>query len=45
VSRIDPNSSIDFWKHYRVCFFVTLLSCAAGAAMITAEFAIAHSMY
>ena len=44
VARLDPNSSLDFFKHYKVCFFVTLLSCAVGAAIITAEFAIADAI-
>jgi Na+/H+ antiporter NhaD/arsenite permease-like protein len=35
AARIDPSSTIDFFKHYRVCFWVTLFSCALGACMIT----------
>lgn len=34
-SRIDPNSSIDFFRHFRVCFIVTLLSCFVGGLVIT----------
>ena len=33
--RIDPSASIDFFKHYNVCFWVTLFVCALGALMIT----------
>ena len=33
--RIDPKASIDFFKHYNVCFWVTLFVCALGAVMIT----------
>jgi len=34
-ARIDPNSSLDFFKHANVCFLVTLVSCALGAVIIT----------
>ena len=44
VARLDPNSALDFFKHFKVCFFVTLLSCAVGAAVITVEFAIADAI-
>ena len=33
--RIDPKCSIDFFEHYRVCFWITLFSCALGAVIIT----------
>lgn len=33
--RIDPSSYIDFFRHYAVCFWITLLSCVIGALMIT----------
>ena len=36
ASRIDPNASVDFFKHAKVCFFVTALSVVMGALMITA---------
>lgn len=36
ASRIDPNSSVDFFVHARVCFMVTLISVVLGALMITA---------
>jgi hypothetical protein len=36
AARIDPNSGIDFFRHYAVCFWVTLFSCIVGALMITA---------
>ena len=35
AARLDPSSSIDFFKHYRVCFWVTLVSCAIGTVLIT----------
>lgn len=38
VARLDPNSALDFFRHYKVCFWITLLSCATGALIITAEF-------
>lgn len=28
--------TIDFFRHYRVCFWVTLLSCVVGGALIAA---------
>ena len=36
AARIDPNSSMDFFKHATVCFFVTLLTVVMGSLMITA---------
>eukprot|EP00607_Mallomonas_marina_P009506 CAMPEP_0182419086 /NCGR_PEP_ID=MMETSP1167-20130531/3486_1 /TAXON_ID=2988 /ORGANISM="Mallomonas Sp, Strain CCMP3275" /LENGTH=502 /DNA_ID=CAMNT_0024593705 /DNA_START=485 /DNA_END=1993 /DNA_ORIENTATION=+ len=33
--RIDPGSTVDFFRHYNVCFWVTLFVCALGAVMIT----------
>jgi Na+/H+ antiporter NhaD/arsenite permease-like protein len=33
--RIDPGASIDFFRHYNVCFWVTLFCCSLGAVMIT----------
>jgi Na+/H+ antiporter NhaD/arsenite permease-like protein len=35
VARLDPSSAIDFFKHYRVCFWITLLSCCIGTVLIT----------
>jgi Na+/H+ antiporter NhaD/arsenite permease-like protein len=35
AARIDANAKIDFFKHYDVCFWVTLLCCIMGALMIT----------
>jgi Na+/H+ antiporter NhaD/arsenite permease-like protein len=35
AARIDPNSSITFYAHLKVCFVVTLVSCVLGALMIT----------
>lgn len=35
VRRLDPNSSIDFFRHYAVCFWITLLSCIVGGVIIT----------
>jgi di/tricarboxylate transporter len=35
ASRIDPSATIDFFRHYQICFWVTLLSCALGAFFIT----------
>jgi Na+/H+ antiporter NhaD/arsenite permease-like protein len=36
AARIDPSCAMDFFKHYAVCFWVTLFSCIMGALMITA---------
>ena len=33
--KLDPNLSIDFFLHYRVCFWITLLSCVIGSLMLT----------
>lgn len=35
ASRIDPSATIDFFRHYHICFWITLLSCALGAFFIT----------
>eukprot|EP01041_Mallomonas_annulata_P001780 gene1780-3449_t len=35
VRRLDPNSSIDFFRHYNVCFWITLFSCMVGGVIIT----------
>ena len=32
--RIDPDMEISFFVHYRVCFWITLLSCAIGGVML-----------
>jgi hypothetical protein len=36
AARLDSTMAIDFFRHYHVCFWVTLVSCAVGACMITA---------
>jgi hypothetical protein len=40
VARLDPNSALDFFRHYKVCFWITLIACATGALIITLEFLI-----
>lgn len=35
VARLPGNHTMDFWKHAACCFWVTLLSCAAGMAVIS----------
>ncbi len=35
ASRLAPTAAIDFFRHFNVCFWVTLLCCTMGAAMIT----------
>ena len=35
AARIDPEANINFFQHYRVCFWVTAVSCAIGASIIT----------
>ena len=35
AARIDPEANINFFQHYRVCFWVTAISCAIGASLIT----------
>jgi len=39
VSRLikDKDGQLDFWVHYRSCFWVTLLSCFLGGLIITAS--------
>ncbi len=36
AARLDFSMAIDFFRHFHVCFWVTLLSCTVGALMITA---------
>ncbi len=36
AARLDSSMAIDFFRHFHVCFWVTLLSCTVGALMITA---------
>lgn len=36
ATRLDASMGIDFFRHYRVCFWITMLSCVVGALMITA---------
>ena len=36
AARLDATMTIDFFRHYNVCFWVTLLSCTVGALFITA---------
>lgn len=38
ASRLDATLSIDFFRHFKVCFWITLLSCTVGAVIITALF-------
>ena len=33
-ARIDPNASLDFFSHFKVCFWVTLGCCAIGGIII-----------
>lgn len=36
AARLDPDMTIDFFCHFKVCFWVTLLSCIIGGAMVSA---------
>jgi hypothetical protein len=36
AARLDASMAIDFFRHFRVCFWVTLVSCTVGALLITA---------
>ena len=35
AARLDSSLSLDFFTHYRVCFWITLLSCVVGSVIIT----------
>jgi hypothetical protein len=35
AARIDPSAKIDFFRHYEICFWITLVSCTLGAFFIT----------
>jgi hypothetical protein len=41
--RIDPSNGIDFFNHYRVCFWVTVVSCLVGVLFITGTAALQAS--
>jgi hypothetical protein len=43
ANRLDPDNSIDFFSHYKICFWVTLLSCAVGVLFITASITVQSS--
>lgn len=34
-SRIDPDSSLDFYRHIYICFGVTIASCILGGLILT----------
>ena len=36
ANRIDRDSSLDFFRHFKVCFVVCFFSCGVGALLITA---------
>lgn len=36
AARLDASLSLDFFFHYKVCFWITLLSCCVGGCMIAA---------
>jgi hypothetical protein len=35
AARLDANMSIDFFRHFHVCFWVTLFCCAVGGALVS----------
>ena len=35
AGKLAPAAAIDFFKHFVVCFWVTILCCTMGAVMIT----------
>ena len=35
ANRLDATIGVNFFKHYRVCFWVTLLGCVLGACFIS----------
>jgi Na+/H+ antiporter NhaD/arsenite permease-like protein len=35
ANRLDATIALDFFKHYRVCFWVTLLGCFIGGGLIS----------
>lgn len=35
ASRIHPSNEINFLNHHKICFYVTLFCCVAGALIIT----------
>jgi len=44
AARIDPNSGIDFFRHYAVCFWITFACTTLGALIITATVMMHNSM-
>ncbi len=35
ANRLDPTICMDFFRHYRVCFWVTLFSCFIGGSLVS----------
>ena len=35
AARLDANMSIDFFKHFNVCFWITLVCCSVGGALVS----------
>eukprot|EP01034_Spumella_vulgaris_P024578 gene24578-30944_t len=35
AARLDANMSIDFFRHFHVCFWVTLFCCAVGGGLVS----------
>lgn len=36
ANRLDPTINMNFFRHFKICFLVTLFSCAIGAVMLYA---------
>jgi Na+/H+ antiporter NhaD/arsenite permease-like protein len=36
ANRLDPTIQMNFFRHFKICFAVTLLSCVVGASMLYA---------
>lgn len=44
VNKLDPASCMDFFSHFKVCFWVTVVSCVAGVSFITSTIKLQESM-
>lgn len=43
ANRLDPSNAIEFFSHYKVCFWVTLMSCIVGVMFISGTTALQNS--
>jgi hypothetical protein len=43
ANRLDPTIAMDFFRHYKVCFWITLLCCVLGGGLVALVVSIDNS--